>query len=212
MILSQRRLAALIAILAWFAVIVQFVMGIGNSSLTVGTYLVRFFSYFTILTNLMVAVGYTGLLLMSGNCIGVFFRKSTTLTALTLYILLVGLVYNVALRSLWHPEGIARLTDELLHSVIPLLVLGYWWRTRAEGNLQGRNLWSWLIYPLIYLFYTLWHGAISGFYPYPFVDVDALGMTKVLMNCGVVAVIIGLLGTLLIGIVRWQAKKPKNRL
>ncbi|MDR2281692.1 MAG: Pr6Pr family membrane protein [Sphingobacterium sp.] len=211
MTLSQKKLALLIALSAWFAVIVQLVMGIGNSSLVLGTYLVRFFSYFTILTNLMIAVGYTYLLSGAKKSVGVFFERSTTLTALTLYILLVGIVYNVALRFLWQPEGMARLTDELLHSVIPLLVLLYWWRIPTKGNLQWRNLWLWLVYPLVYLFYTLGHGAVSGFYPYPFVDVSTLGIEQVLINSAIVAAVIVGLGGILIGIDRFLGRSPKKK-
>ncbi len=210
MILSQKYLVVVIAVLAWFAVIVQLSMGIRNTSLDTGTYLVRFFSYFTILTNLMVALGSTSLWLFPQNAMGVFFGKERISTALTLYIIIVGLVYNVALRFLWQPQGMARLTDELLHSVVPLLVLLYWWRSPKREVLRLRDISGWLVYPFIYLLYTLGHGAISGFYPYPFVDVNVLGITKVLMNCGVVALIIVLLGALLIGIARCQHTKGGN--
>lgn len=160
----------------------------------------------------MIAVYSTSLWLSPKRSIAVFFAKSTASTAVTLYILLVGLVYNLVLRGIWQPQGMARVVDETLHSIVPLLVLCHWWCIPDKGLLKRKDILGWLIYPFVYLIYTLAHGAISGFYPYPFVDVDALGMTKVLINCGVVAVIIGLLGTLLIGIVRWQAKKSKNRL
>lgn len=44
---------------------------------------------------------------------------------------------------------------------------------------------KWLIYPQAYLIYIPIRGHFSGFYPYPFVDVSALGMTKVLFNSAV---------------------------
>lgn len=206
----QRNLLALIALLSWLAVIAQFFISMEASTVNTVTQTVRFFSYFTILTNLMVAVYSTSLWLSPKRSIAVFFSKSKTSTAVTLYILLVGLVYNLVLRGIWQPQGMARVVDETLHSIVPLLVLLYWWRSPKREVLRLRDISGWLVYPFIYLLYTLGHGAISGFYPYPFVDVDALGITKVLMNGGVVAVIIGLLGALLIGIVRWQAKKPKK--
>ncbi|MGC3777767.1 Pr6Pr family membrane protein, partial [Escherichia coli] len=40
----------------------------------------------------------------------------------------------------------------------------------------------WLVYPLGYLMVTLWRGALSGFYPYPFIDVNALGYPRVILN------------------------------
>ncbi|ERJ57962.1 Pr6Pr family membrane protein [Sphingobacterium paucimobilis] len=208
MTLSQRNLAAMIAVTAWFAIVAQFCVGINSASLSPVVRTIRFFSYFTIQTNLMVAISTTCLWLSPQKCVGVFFGKSSTLTAITLYIFIVGLVYNVALRFLWQPQGFARFTDELLHSVIPLLVLFYWWRSPEKEMLRWKYILVWLIYPLIYLLYTLAHGAITGFYPYPFVDVNALGITMVLVNCGVVGAVILLFSALLIWIGR--RSKPTN--
>jgi hypothetical protein len=40
-------------------------------------------------------------------------------------ILIVGLVYQVVL-GIWNPTGLQYIVDELLHTVIPLFMLGYW--------------------------------------------------------------------------------------
>lgn len=49
-----------------------------------------------------------------------------TLTAITAFILIVGLVYQVALRGIWQPTGLQHIVDELLHTIIPLYVFMYW--------------------------------------------------------------------------------------
>ncbi|SKB95685.1 hypothetical protein SAMN05660841_03264 [Sphingobacterium nematocida] len=203
----QRNLLALIALLSWLAVIAQFFISMEASTVDTVTQTVRFFSYFTILTNLMVAVYSTSLWLSPKRSIAVFFAKSTASTAVTLYILLVGLVYNLVLRGIWQPQGMARVVDETLHSIVPLLVLCHWWCIPDKGLLKWKDILGWLIYPFVYLIYTLAHGAISGFYPYPFVDVDALGLSKVLINSFIVGLAVVLMGVILIGIARFKAQK-----
>ncbi|MDR2269650.1 MAG: Pr6Pr family membrane protein [Sphingobacterium sp.] len=198
MALPKRSFAAIIALMSWSAISGQFLISIDHSSMTTWELVVRFFSYFTILTNLMVAVCCSSIVLFSQNKIGIFFSKPTTITAVTLYILIVGLVYNVILRPLWQPVGIARVTDEMLHSLIPILVLIFWSKLIDGNVLQWGSVLSWLLYPLIYLLYTLWHGAFSGFYPYPFMDVSVLGINRVLMNSLMITLAFLLIGLLLI--------------
>jgi len=206
-ILSQRSLAAFIAILSWTAIGAQFLISCSNSSIAISELVVRFFSYFTILTNLMVAICFTSIALFPKNKVGLFFAKPTTITAVTLYILIVGLIYNLILRFLWQPTGIAKIVDEMLHSLIPILVLICWWSMIDQRVIHWRSIFSWLLYPFVYLLYTLWHGALSGFYPYPFVNVSELGMNRVLTNSVIITVVFLLIGLLLIRINRRIAKK-----
>jgi len=104
------------------------------------------------------------------------------LTAVTVYITIVGLVYQVLLRQFWTPTGMQKLVDELLHSVIPLMVVGFWFLNRSNKSLQYRALIPWLIFPLAYLIYVLIRGKASGFYPYPFLDVNKIGLKQVVIN------------------------------
>ena len=60
----------------------------------------------------------------------------------------------------------------------------------------------WLGYPLVYAAYSLIHGAVTGFYPYPFINVSNLGYDKVLINMAVLVLVFLGLGLALIGIDR----------
>ncbi len=206
MILPKESLVVFIALLSWIAIIAQFLISITSATISIADLVVRFFSYFTILTNLMVAICCSSAVFFPNNIIGRFFAKPAVITAVTLYILIVGLVYNTVLRYLWQPVGITRLVDEMLHSIIPILVLIYWWHSLDKAVLQWRSVFSWLLYPLFYLLYTLWHGSFSGFYPYPFVDVSVLGVNQVLTNSLIVALVFVFIGLLLILINRRVAK------
>jgi len=174
--LKRKTLALIFAALAWFAVTAQFVLMLGNRVVPLGEAVIRFFSFFTILTNMLVAMFFTW------QAIGGRKFKAGTLTAIATYITIVGLVYQVVLRQLWEPAGLQQLVDELLHSVIPLLTIGYWYRYEHRHDISYKQLSNWLIFPFAYLVYILIRGYFTGFYPYPFMDVSELGFFNVMRN------------------------------
>jgi hypothetical protein len=175
-------LLLIIALTGWFALIAQFVLLLQNRTSSVPESIARYFSYFTILTNLLVALYCSILLLTPKLKWGLFFSKSNTSAVVAVYIFIVGLVYNVILRSLWSPAGLQKIVDELLHSLIPLLYLLYWLLWADKGGLKWKNAFTWLIYPWVYLLYILIRGSLSGFYPYPFIHAGELGYGKALLN------------------------------
>jgi len=201
--LSHTLFILLIAICAWLGVILQFVTIVPDwlhQGRTMSNALIQFFSYFTILTNLMVAITSSAVLLLPYSGFGVFCAKPATITAVALYIIVVGLVYNLVLRSLYHPQGWARVADEVVHSTVPVLYVIYWLSFAAKGTVQWKNALYWLIYPLIYLIYTFLHGFISHYYPYPFMDVKAIGYTGFWLNSLYLLLLFLLLSFVLIGI------------
>ncbi|AJW65384.1 hypothetical protein VO54_03959 [Elizabethkingia miricola] len=202
----KKNLAFIFAALGWFAVIAQYYLMLENRTTSVSEATIRFFSFFTILTNILVAI-YFSTICFSRNKSVSLINAAGMLTFLTIYITVVGLVYQVALRHLWHPQGMQRLVDELLHSVIPILVILFWYLYEAKNNLKFSQTIKWLSYPLIYFIYILLRGNQSGFYPYPFVDVSVLGFATVIQNAlFLLLFFLGLsLAFILIG--KWMDKK-----
>lgn len=154
----------------------QLYLIIENRTTPVGETLIRFFSFFTILTNTGVAV------YLSVQASRRRWQVPGLLTALTVYITIVGAVYQFLLRHIWSPTGLQMVVDELLHSVNPLLTIMYWYLYENKKPIRYRQVAGWLIYPLLYLVYILVRGTISGWYPYPFVDVGKLGLGQVLFH------------------------------
>jgi hypothetical protein len=74
------------------------------------------------------------------------------------------------------------MVDELLHTAIPLLFLGFWIIFAPKDELLWKDIWSWLIYPIVYMLFILIRGSLSNFYPYPFINIKVLGLNKVLTN------------------------------
>ncbi len=203
---TQQIYLTIATIIAWFAVIVQFYLNIVNRANSIPEVIMRFFSYFTILTNILVALCFTGLLLKPKSGGGRFFSKPTTLTAIAVYIAAVGIVYNIVLRFTWSPEGLQMVVDESLHLVIPVLFVLYWLTFAPKAGLQWKNVFQWLIYPLVYILFILIRGALSGFYPYPFIDAKKLGYSKVLLNSGGLFIAFLLLSLLFVAIAKMMRK------
>lgn len=174
--------------LAWFSVIGQFVLMLQNRQVDVTETIIRFFSFFTILTNILVALYFTSrIALFNKVTVSKIFNKGA-LTALTAFILVVGLVYQIILRGTWKPTGFQLIIDELLHSVMPFFVLIYWVLYAEIADLKFQNLKNWLWYPAVYFMYIIIRGHFSNFYPYPFINVSEIGYLQVLVNFLLVSV------------------------
>lgn len=180
----KKHLSLIFASIAWFTVIAQYYLMIENRVTPIIETSIRFFSFFTILTNSLVAIYFT-LSILKKKIID----KPGTLTAVTVYITIVGIVYQIILRPIWKPTGLQMIVNELLHSVIPLLVILFWYLYEEKKSLTYKQLPMWLIYPFVYLLYILVRGSISNFYPYPFVDVANLGFAKVLSNSAILMLV-----------------------
>lgn len=178
----KKNISILLAAIAWFAVLTQYYLMINNRVASIFETTIRFFSFFTILTNSLVAIYFTLSLLKKKNGYQSIIDKPGTLTAITVYITIVGLVYQIILRHIWEPTGTQMIVDELLHTIIPLLVIVFWYLYEEKISVTYKQIPLWLIYPFIYLIFILNRGYFSNFYPYPFVDVGSLGFSKVLTN------------------------------
>lgn len=189
----KNRLSLFLALIVWFALIAQYFLMIQNKTTSTVEATIRFFSFFTILTNSLVALYFTAFFLKSK-----WVHKAGTLTAIAVYISIVGLVYQVALRHIWHPEGLQRIVDELLHSIIPIIVVIFWSIYEKTKSISYSQILKWAIYPFLYFVYTLIHGHFSNFYPYPFINVTELGIKAVAINSGIILVLFLIISSLFI--------------
>lgn len=195
----------LLALVTWFALALQFKLSLASVSVTgfsAGKTVTNFFSYFTILSNLLVAISLTTIILSPGSTPGRFFSRVSTRTAIAVYIFIVGLVYNLVLRNIWSPTGWQLVADNLLHVVVPLLYVLLWAVITTKQTLQWKDIYPWLIFPALYLAYSLIRGPIANWYPYPFLDAGKSGYGKVAINSLFVLIAIIVVGLGLIAINR----------
>ena len=207
---ARRRFVAAAAVLGWAGLAIQLYL-ILYSRWTLDARLigglVSFFSYFTVLTNTLVATVLTCEWTSRESAARRWFLQPWVSSAIAVSIAVVGLGYSVLLRHLWHPEGWQFLADELLHDIMPLLFLAYWWKCVPKGTLRLRHIDLWVIYPLGYFAYALWRGHLLAVYPYPFIDVDKLGYPQVFVNAGGLLAGFVLVALMVIGLDRWLARK-----
>ena len=196
--------------LGWTGLSIQMYL-ILHSRWTLGASLIgglmSFFSYFTVLSNTLVATVLTCAVTSRESAARRWFLQPWVSSGIAVSIAVVSLAYNLLLRHLWHPEGWQWLADELLHDVMPLLFLVYWWSCVPKGRLRVGHIGLWVIYPLVYFAYSLLRGHLLAVYPYPFIDVEKLGYPQVFINAGGLLVGFVVIALLVIGLDRWRAAR-----
>lgn len=176
---------ALLALIIWFALGLQFYisteryLALGWSF--IGS-IIFILSYFTIQTNILVAVSLTAVLLKPQSAWGRFFSRISVITAVTVYIVIVGLVYTLILKGTAKLEGLFILADNLLHTISPILFVLFWLIFVTKENIKWNQILLWAIFPFSYLIYSLIRGCITGDYPYPFIDAAKIGYKHVAIN------------------------------
>ena len=174
-------LLGVLAAAAWFGVLLQLWLSLGTalkSGQSVEQGLGGYLGYFTVLTNVFVAV------VSSAGLVG---PKSVLWSAsmrgcMTTSIVLVGLTYHFLLHALWDPQGWQWVADITLHYVVPLGACAYWCLHPPAKPLSLLAPLKWSIYPCAYFVYVVVRGELIGTYPYFFMDVGKLGYPRTLVN------------------------------
>ncbi|MDX2269151.1 MAG: Pr6Pr family membrane protein [Bryobacter sp.] len=159
----------------------------------------NFFSYFTILTNLLVVA-----------CPR--FRSPGTHAALGVYIAVVGVVYHLLLSAQYHLEGWEWVADRILHYVVPPGYLLCWALFAPKEKLPFTIAARWLLFPGLYFAYSLMRGALVGWYPYSFANVNRLGFGPAVQNGLGVLIFFLVLSLIVIGLSRLLHHRQAGRL
>jgi hypothetical protein len=164
-----------LAALTLTAIAVQF-----SSSSDSGFPAADFFSFFTIQCNLLAC--------------GVFIwtalrpdpdsrAQAIARGAVTLYMSIVGIVFALLLSGIQEELQTTKpWVNTVVHQLMPLAVFLDWVLKPPRVRIPVRAAATWLIFPLAYLGYTLIRGAITGWYPYPFLDPGTEGSGAVVAH------------------------------
>lgn len=138
-------------------------------------YFADFFSYFTILSNILALILFLYLSLS-------FSQKNKKLQhnvdifrgAVTLYMSITGIVYWSLLRN--NPNLAAYPWINIVaHGVMPIVVFCDWVIAPPVTKLRMQTVGLWLTFPLLYVAYSLIRGSLMGWYPYFFVNPAKVG-------------------------------------
>ncbi len=168
------------------SLVLQLVLVLIRDNDTALTRVIRLLSYFTIESNLIVAV-VSWTLVADPQRDGRGWRIARL--ASVVCIAVTGVVYVSVLRGLFDLTPAGRVADTGLHYVTPLFVVVGWLLFGPRPRVDLRTVGLMLLFPIGWLAYTLVRGEIVDAYPYPFVDVAAEGYAVVAVNCVVVTLV-----------------------
>lgn len=165
---------ALTALVAIAALVLQFALVLQGGTVldetdppSTGARVYRFFAYFTVESNLLIAVAAVTLAL-DPHRDGAGWRVMRL--AGTVAITVTAVVHFFLLRPLLELEGLDWVADKSLHMVVPLLAIVGWLGWGPRPRVTGRVVGLALLFPIVWTTWTMLFGALDGWYPYPFLD------------------------------------------
>lgn len=110
--------------------------------------------------------------------------------ASVLYMAITGVVYSTLLAGM-EVDLTLPWVNLQLHYIMPIVVVFDWLYQPQLSKLKVRQILPWLLFPAVYLAYTLIRGPIVNWYPYPFLNpAQAAGYGGVALYC--LGILIGL--------------------
>ena len=168
----------------------------------------EYFSYFTIQSSMIASVA-----LIVGGLMALRMPSDTVLyttvrMSVFAYAIVTAIVYNVLLRGI--PEGgfiESRWPGELMHVWIPLFIALDWLISPGRSALRWTGLRYVVIYPLAWLAFTMLRGAVTGWYPYPFLEPSTGPLSISIYVLGISVFIVGLASLA----IAWSRRKAPGR-
>lgn len=198
-LVNSLRLIAVIAVVA--AILGQWLVSSKADSYSFW----NFFGYFTIQSNIIIAVAFAVTLVAAARRKRGVLGVSLLRGAGTVYIATTGIVYNTLLSNADVSASVPW-SNDVLHKILPAYAVLDWLLFSDRSRLLLRHVWWFLVYPAVWTIVVLVRGATDGWVPYPFLD-PAQGYGVVALYCLGVGVSIVLLGVLVIGMSRLRLVK-----
>jgi hypothetical protein len=148
-----------------------------------GADLVNFFSFFTIESNLLSVILLFALALAAPK--KVKGKYDFVRGAITLYMTMTGIIYILLLSDT--ASILIPWVNIVLHYIMPFAMLLLWVLVPPYKPIPYKKVLYWLVYPIAYLIYSLVHGAIVNWYPYPFIDPTTNGWPSVIITSIIIA-------------------------
>ncbi|WP_072802012.1 Pr6Pr family membrane protein [Rhodococcoides yunnanense] len=174
-----RMVRVAFAALAVAALSTILVDGVGQPGFSV----VNYFSYFTVLSNVLAIV----VLLVGGLADPQSRPWQLFRGAVTLYMVITGIIYAVLLANI--DVGVADAwTNNVVHRIMPVVILLDWILAPSRRRITEAQSLIWLVFPLVYGIYSLVRGPIVDWYPYPFLDPRGQGYVALFIGLVVLTV------------------------
>lgn len=168
---------------------------------------VNFFSFFTIQSNIL-----AGLVFLVAGIAGLAGKQGSQLALLrgaaTFYMTTTGIIYVLLLSGLEVSlQTTVPWVNAALHYIMPIAVLSDWLVNRPKRRIIFKEAALWLVFPVVYMSYSLVRGVFVDWYPYPFLDPRLHGYGQVAIGCSIIAVALVGIVWFLAWSTRWPTRK-----
>lgn len=120
----KRNMALIMALVGWATLVVRLKFRIETEEVSTTESVLRFLSYFTILTNVLLTLYFTLEAVFPKR--QSFWNAPGVLTALAAFMAFVGVAYHLLLSAMWSPTGITWVTDQIHHTLAPIAAVVFW--------------------------------------------------------------------------------------
>ena len=204
-VVLARILYGIVAAAAFTGILMETVTALTSDD--PGFKLVNVFSFFTIQSNLLAGIAAVFLVQRPdrrGRVFEVLFLDALLCIAVT------GIVFHVALSGLRDLTAAGAFSNFLLHTLVPVGFVVAWLLVGPRPRFSVATVgWS-VLYPLAWIAYTFARGAVTDWYPYPFLNVSVIGWADALLRTGVVAVVFLVLAFAALGLERVLPAAPRK--
>lgn len=204
-ILRLRRMAGILSLIAGVSVLASIVWQVSDQVAAGRFQPNEYFAYFTIQTALINIV-----VLIVGGVLA--FRTpidpplyAAIRASVFAYAVVTGVVYNLLLRGIPNDDGYIAppWPNENLHVWIPIYIALDWLLNPTRPRLRWSTMALAVSFPLIWVGVTMVRGALTGWYPYPFLEpFGPAGVPGVVQYVVGIAVLIIVLAALAVAITR----------
>lgn len=197
----------LIALVAASGPILQYgLMAYDETLATLPAKTVEFFSYFTILSNALAAIALAAPLVAPESRLALWAEQAGPRAAIATYLAITAGVYHTMLAHTWDPQGLRLAATTLNHTITPAAFLLDLVLRGGQGEARWIAALKSMAFPALFGAWTLAHGALSGFYPYPFMDVAKRGYPAVLVTIVQMGVAFALICLIFVALLRVRSR------
>ena len=189
---TARFCAALVSLIAIASLIAQSVGNLERDGTMLGAWSAML-RWFTIWGNVAAGV-FFGWIALRGRI------EPRIPFALAAALIIIAVVYHLLLASAHYPQGVDWWTNIAHHTAVPVGGVLWWLLFSRDGLAGWRSLPIVMLVPIFYGGFALVNGALTGFYPYFFLDQPKLGLGTVLLNMAALVVLFLLVAALLLAI------------
>ncbi|RVT92667.1 Pr6Pr family membrane protein [Sphingomonas crocodyli] len=173
--MSSSRLAhGALAIFALVGLVLEYLWALSQHPDRPLAQTAHYVSFFTIQSNTLILLAAIGMATGAGR-LHRWASAPGTRAALTVYIVVVAAVFQALLAGHQKFDAVGWWGNLLAHQAVPGLWIVCWLWFGPHGGIDRAGPWRWLIYPLSYTGWTMTMGALSGWYPYFFLNPNRVG-------------------------------------